>query len=163
MCVCVCVECVCVVSRHELVRCHPFHNLLARNETPVYRNSGSRSYVRSLTLTRDAEHVPSQAGSGIEHAEGGGTPKGVIGHGFQIWINVPSSQKMSVPAYGTVPTQDIPVHESPTGATVRVIAGDFSTVDGDAGTLKCIHRLQFKIAETRFVGGLYHDIIVLGV
>lgn len=25
-----------------------------------------------------------QAGSGIEHAEGGGSPKGEIGHGFQI-------------------------------------------------------------------------------
>ena len=30
------------------------------------------------------------AGSGIEHAEGGGTPAGQNNHGFQIWINVPS-------------------------------------------------------------------------
>jgi len=30
------------------------------------------------------------SGSGIEHAEAGGTPTGQVQHGFQIWINVPS-------------------------------------------------------------------------
>jgi len=74
-----------------------------------------------------------QAGSGIEHAEGGGSPKGEIGHGFQIWINVPSDQKMTDPAYGTVPTKDIPVHKI--GATtVRVIAGDFTPIEGGPST-----------------------------
>ena len=32
-------------------------------------------------------------GSGIEHAEGGGTPAGMRTTGFQLWINVPSSRK----------------------------------------------------------------------
>merc|ERR1719399_1377949 len=40
------------------------------------------------------------AGSGIEHAEGGGTPTGEIMHGFQIWVNVPSVNKMDDPKYG---------------------------------------------------------------
>ena len=36
-------------------------------------------------------------GSGIEHAEAGGTPEGEDMTGFQIWINVPSSRKMDDP------------------------------------------------------------------
>jgi len=69
-----------------------------------------------------------QAGSGIEHAEGGGSPKGEKGHGFQIWVNVPSELKMSDPDYGTVPGDAIPLHVSEeTGATVRVIAGSYTT------------------------------------
>eukprot|EP00511_Aplanochytrium_stocchinoi_P004614 CAMPEP_0204843194 /NCGR_PEP_ID=MMETSP1346-20131115/47839_1 /ASSEMBLY_ACC=CAM_ASM_000771 /TAXON_ID=215587 /ORGANISM="Aplanochytrium stocchinoi, Strain GSBS06" /LENGTH=276 /DNA_ID=CAMNT_0051982299 /DNA_START=186 /DNA_END=1016 /DNA_ORIENTATION=- len=32
-------------------------------------------------------------GSGVYHAEGGGTPKGVDNDGFQIWVNVPASKK----------------------------------------------------------------------
>lgn len=36
-------------------------------------------------------------GSGIEHAEGGGTAKGEIQHGFQIWVNVPKEKKMEDP------------------------------------------------------------------
>lgn len=35
------------------------------------------------------------AGSGIEHAEGGGTPAGEADLGFQIWVNVPSKRKVS--------------------------------------------------------------------
>ena len=52
------------------------------------------------------------AGSGIEHAEGGGTPKGETMHGFQIWVNVPSELKMNDPKYGTEPTEKIPILES---------------------------------------------------
>ena len=33
-------------------------------------------------------------GSGIEHAEGGGTAKGDNMLGFQIWVNVPSKRKV---------------------------------------------------------------------
>jgi hypothetical protein len=36
-------------------------------------------------------------GSGVEHAEGGGTPAGMNTLGFQIWINVPSARKSDAP------------------------------------------------------------------
>lgn len=95
------------------------------------------------------------AGSGIEHAEGGGTPAGQNNHGFQIWINVPSglarrprcartrrvstplsraridsrthatALKMNDPAYGTHPEQEIPLYAHPGGVQVRVLAGPF--------------------------------------
>ena len=72
-------------------------------------------------------------GSGIEHAEGGATPKGETTAGFQIWINVPPGRKMEEPRYGTNPPSDIPC--VPCGvskdngnmsdaASVRVLAGE---------------------------------------
>jgi len=49
------------------------------------------------------------AGSGIEHAEGGGTPENVNQMGFQIWINLPSANKMMDPVYGTESPDKIPL------------------------------------------------------
>jgi redox-sensitive bicupin YhaK (pirin superfamily) len=63
------------------------------------------------------------AGSGIEHAEGGGTPAGDTMKGFQIWINVPSTKKMDDPRYGTHPPSDIPLIDLGFGATARLLAG----------------------------------------
>ncbi len=64
------------------------------------------------------------AGSGIEHAEGGGTPKGEKMHGFQIWVNVPSGNKMDDPKYGIDGADRIPKWSKP-GVSVNVIAGPF--------------------------------------
>jgi len=75
-----------------------------------------------------------QAGSGIEHAEGGGTPKGETLHAFQIWINVPSALKMEDPDYGTVPTEKIPVVTSEDGVTVRVLSGTYLQPDSTTKT-----------------------------
>merc|ERR1712139_567417 len=41
-------------------------------------------------------------GSGIEHAEGGGTPTGELTHGFQIWMRMPVANMEDDPRYGTV-------------------------------------------------------------
>lgn len=51
------------------------------------------------------------AGSGIEHAEGGGTPAGEEQQGFQIWINLPSKDKMMDPKYGTESPESIPLRD----------------------------------------------------
>ena len=66
-----------------------------------------------------------RSGSGIEHAEGGGNPKGAAKHGFQIWINLPSHLKMSVPKYGTVQPEDIPKEDNTRigGAMIHYLAG----------------------------------------
>lgn len=62
-------------------------------------------------------------GSGIEHAEGGGTRPGEQFVGFQIWVNVPAERKRDTPQYGTVPPQEIaPITLAP-GVAVRLIAG----------------------------------------
>jgi redox-sensitive bicupin YhaK (pirin superfamily) len=95
-------------------------------------------YCRHADSMGNRESFPAPAmqwtssGSGIEHAEGGGTPEGMVNHGFQIWINVPSARKMDDPAYGTHPTSQIPLYSHPQtapGVQVRVLAGPFEHGD----------------------------------
>jgi quercetin 2,3-dioxygenase len=71
-----------------------------------------------------------EVGSGIEHAEGGGTPAGEIDEGFQVWINMASADKMNDPVYGTHGPDELPVVPVGEGATARVLAG---TVGGARG------------------------------
>jgi redox-sensitive bicupin YhaK (pirin superfamily) len=64
------------------------------------------------------------SGRGIMHEE---MPKrGPSGRvdGFQLWVNLPASEKMSAPRYQEVKRSDIPVVVQG-GATVRVVAGSF--------------------------------------
>merc|ERR1719150_1379607 len=70
-------------------------------------------------------------GSGIEHAEGGGTPLGERCHGFQIWLRMPIARMEDDPRYGTVKPADIPVAPLENGV-VRVIAGPLDGVVGPA-------------------------------
>lgn len=76
------------------------------------------------------------AGSGIIHQE---MPQGDEAgrmHGFQLWGNLPSSQKMTAPRYQEVEAADVPVVTDDDGTRVRVICGSFwgksGLVDGIA-------------------------------
>ena len=76
------------------------------------------------------------AGSGILHQEmPKGDPNGRM-HGFQLWANLPASQKMTDPRYQDVTSADIPEVTEDDGTTVRVICGSFwgkhGPVDGIA-------------------------------
>lgn len=65
------------------------------------------------------------AGRGILHQE---MPKGDnVGrmHGFQLWANLPSSQKMSAPRYQDVKAVEIPEVVDDDGTRVRVVCGSF--------------------------------------
>ena len=65
------------------------------------------------------------AGSGILHQE---MPEGDrLGrmHGFQLWANLPSSQKMTVPRYQDIKAAEIPEIVDDDGARVRVVCGEF--------------------------------------
>lgn len=67
-------------------------------------------------------------GTGIEHAEGGGTPRGARKHGFQIWVNVPAARKRDAPRYGTEPPERLPLLDLGTGVgTARLLAGPTAT------------------------------------
>eukprot|EP01041_Mallomonas_annulata_P011889 gene11889-24910_t len=76
-------------------------------------------------------------GSGIEHAEGGGTPAGQNTTGFQIWVNVPSNRKMDDPRYGTEPPENIPVFTSD-GVSVRILAGEMAGKLGPFSTVQSV-------------------------
>ena len=76
------------------------------------------------------------AGSGILHQEmPQGNVKGQM-HGFQLWANLPSSQKMTAPRYQDIQSADIPEITDDDGTRVRVITGSFwgrtGPVDGIA-------------------------------
>lgn len=70
------------------------------------------------------------AGSGIIHQE---MPKGDADgsmHGFQLWANLPASQKMMAPRYRGITAADIPEAALPDGVRVKVIAGEVAGVRG---------------------------------
>ena len=64
------------------------------------------------------------AGRGIVHSEMPEQEDGLL-EGFQLWINLPGSAKMSAPGYQEFGETQIPV-ESRQGATLRVICGETS-------------------------------------
>ena len=69
------------------------------------------------------------AGRGVIHSE---MPQQVQGRmeGFQLWLNLPASQKMCVPAYRDLPSDTIPEAVPVPGVRMRVIAGRSGDVAG---------------------------------
>ena len=69
------------------------------------------------------------AGRGIIHQE---MPKydGGRMHGFQLWVNLPSSHKMIAPRYQDIPAGKIPLVILENQVSVKVIAGTFNGVKG---------------------------------
>jgi redox-sensitive bicupin YhaK (pirin superfamily) len=99
----------------------------------------------TYVLTGDVEHGDSlgnagvigagdvqwmTAGSGIVHQE---MPQGdALGrmYGFQLWANLPASQKMMDPRYREVKSADIPEVTLEGGVKVRVISGEAGGIRG---------------------------------
>ncbi len=70
------------------------------------------------------------AGSGIIHQE---MPKGDSHgamHGFQLWTNLPASQKMMPPRYRGITANQIPEVTLKNGVRIKVIAGRWEAVKG---------------------------------
>lgn len=85
-------------------------------------------------------------GSGIEHAEGGGTPLGGVNEGFQIWVNVPGEHKMDDPRYGTVPPENLPLFDKG-GIKARVMAGNLDGLIGPFKTVQDVQMIDFMIPK----------------
>lgn len=85
-------------------------------------------------------------GSGIEHAEGGGTPAGARSHGFQIWVNVPQKNKKDDPRYGTEPPENIPILEYP-GVLARLLAGPYASKMGPFQTAQSVQMIDFELGS----------------
>jgi quercetin 2,3-dioxygenase len=69
------------------------------------------------------------AGSGIIHQEMPKPVNGAMG-GFQLWVNLPRSHKMSDPRYQEVKHHQVPVVNPQPGVEVRVICGSAGGVKG---------------------------------
>lgn len=64
------------------------------------------------------------AGSGIIHSEMPQQESGLM-RGFQLWINLPASEKMRPAAYRDIAAAQIPVFEDSTGMRIKIIAGEW--------------------------------------
>ncbi len=108
---------------------HPHRGI----ETITYVLSGTVEHADSLgnrgTLSDGAVQWMT-AGSGILHQEmPSGNFRGQM-HGFQLWGNLPSSQKMTAPRYQDIEAKDIPVVTDDDGTRVKVITGEFWGASG---------------------------------
>jgi redox-sensitive bicupin YhaK (pirin superfamily) len=128
-----------------------------------FRNTEPRRYVKGFpwhphrgietityVLQGDVEHADSMgntgvitsgdmqwmtAGSGIIHQEmPKGDHRGVM-EGFQLWANLPKSQKMIAPRYRSIKGTDVPEVVMKNGIKVKVISG---TVEGEKGPVRDI-------------------------
>ncbi|WP_300317435.1 pirin family protein [Idiomarina sp.] len=99
--------------------------------TLTYMLAGTMEHKDSVGNTGEVEAGGVQwmkAAKGIIHAE---MPKQVEGlmWGFQLWVNLPASEKMSDPEWFDFPSAEIP--EVQTGnTTLRLIAGNYGNEKG---------------------------------
>jgi redox-sensitive bicupin YhaK (pirin superfamily) len=69
------------------------------------------------------------AGRGILHSEMPQQENGLM-WGFQLWVNLPASDKMTAPRYQDIGPQRIPVLRPAPGVEVKLIAGEFGGARG---------------------------------
>jgi len=69
------------------------------------------------------------AGRGIIHSEMPEQENGVM-EGFQLWLNLPASQKMTPAWYRDISRAEIPEYETEQSVSVRVISGSSNGVTG---------------------------------
>lgn len=95
------------------------------------------------------------AGRGIVHSEMPRQDDGLM-WGFQLWVNLPASDKMTSPRYQDIAAEDIPTVEAGRGVTVRVVAGRFGSVSGPVRAVAT----QPLYLDVRMEGGTGIDIPV---
>jgi quercetin 2,3-dioxygenase len=91
------------------------------------------------------------AASGIVHEEFHGRDfarRGGMFEMVQLWVNLPSKDKMAPPRYQSILKSQIPAISMADGqGTVRVIAGEFAGAKGPARTFTPIHVWDFRLAS----------------
>ena len=94
-------------------------------ETVTYMLDGHMQHKDHLGNTGDLTSGAVQwmtAGRGIIHSEMPQQEQGRM-RGFQLWINLPSTEKMKPAAYRDIGPSEIPVAKLSNGVRVKVIAG----------------------------------------
>jgi redox-sensitive bicupin YhaK (pirin superfamily) len=100
-------------------------------ETVTYMIEGSIAHADNhggKGLVTDGGVQWMTAGRGVAHSEMPAQTNGRMS-GFQLWINLPASEKMRAPWYADIPASAIPSFDV-NGATVKLIAGEW---DGRQG------------------------------
>ena len=94
-------------------------------ETITYMLTGSMRHKDSggnEGLITDGGVQWMTAGRGVAHSEMPEQTDGLM-EGFQLWLNLPSADKMMAPWYRDIPAGEIPRFTTEGGALVQVIAG----------------------------------------
>lgn len=122
-------------------------------ETVTYMIDGQMAHQDSqggggLITNGDTQWMT--AGAGILHIE---TPpeklvmSGGLFHGFQLWVNLPSSEKFIPPAYQDLRGDDVVLLRSADGGTLlRLIAGDLGENSGPGSTRTPITMIHATLA-----------------
>ena len=94
---------------------------------------GHKDSVGNEGMIEDGGLQWMNAGKGIIHEE---MPKQTEGkmRGFQLWVNLPASEKMSAPGYFDIPSRDVPEVDLSEVSLVRVLAGNYKGVEGAVQT-----------------------------
>jgi redox-sensitive bicupin YhaK (pirin superfamily) len=107
---------------------HPHRGI----ETVTYMLEGNvrhRDSLGNLGVIGPGDVQWMTSGSGIMHEEMPKRgPSGLV-NGFQLWVNLPATEKMSPPRYQEVTSTSIPSSER-NGVQVRVVAGEYEGVKG---------------------------------
>ena len=109
---------------------HPHRGI----ETISYLVQGQMMHRDSLgheDTIGDGEVQWMTAGSGIQHEEKLPASERLLG--VQLWLNLPTKDKMVMPAYHHIKREDIP-EVAIDGGKVRVLAGSFNGVQGFQGS-----------------------------
>jgi redox-sensitive bicupin YhaK (pirin superfamily) len=95
------------------------------------------------------------AGGGILHQEMPQAYDGMM-QGFQLWVNLPASEKMMRPRYRDVKSSQIPEVATADGASVKVVAGE---VEGTKGPVRdLVVESEYLDVSIRPGKSFYHDI-----
>lgn len=108
---------------------HPHRGM----ETITYLSSGSIKHQDSMGnkgLISGGGVQWMSAGSGIMHSEMPQASDRMLG--VQIWVNIPSKEKMTPPTYHDIPYSKIPKVDIE-GGTLRVIGGSYNDIEGHKG------------------------------
>ena len=106
---------------------HPHRGI----ETVTYMLAGSFEHKDSTggQGTMSAGDVQwMKTGSGIIHSEMPAMKEGKL-HGFQLWINMPASEKMSKPEYHYIDADQMSTHKDD-DKFIKVIAGKYEKAEG---------------------------------
>ena len=107
---------------------HPHRGI----ETVTYMLAGVMHHEDSSGASGDLSAGGIQwmtAGRGIIHSEMPKQKDGLL-WGFQLWVNLPASKKMSAPRYQNVESDKVPVVKRDDGTVIKVIAGQIDNVRG---------------------------------
>jgi redox-sensitive bicupin YhaK (pirin superfamily) len=93
------------------------------------------------------------AGRGIIHSEMPEQSEGELS-GFQLWVNLPASNKMCEPRYQDIDPEDVPTVNRENGTLIRIIAG---AVDGVEGPVNGIDIEPLFVDVSLPGGGVYQQ------